>query len=145
MAEKNQDDKAVYDGRFGKYFDDEVSVSSVVWSTVLLAACCVIGMVITWYMNDYYANRAEAAKAPPSPVAEANLLQTPQGPLLQRSPGSKLSPEGELEEMRHAMDERLHGFGWVDEHAGVVHIPIDEAMDLLVAQGAGAIAERTGE
>ncbi len=145
MADKNHDGKAAYDGRFGKYFDDEVSVSSVVWSTVLLAVCCVIGMVITWFMRDYYADRAETAKAPPSPVAEANILQTPQGPLLQRSPGSKLSPEGELEEMRHAMAERLNGYGWVDEPAGVVHIPIDEAMDLVIAQRAGSTSERTGE
>lgn len=129
---------ASHDGRFGSYFDDEVSTSAVVWTTVWLAIVCALGMAITWVMQGYYADRAEAAKTPPSPVAEANEARLPIGPLLQRH------PEGELEALRHEMGERLHGYGWVDEHAGVVHIPIDQAMDLLVERMAAAPVEDAG-
>lgn len=37
-------------------------------------------------------------------------------------------------EMRRAQAERLHGWGWVDRKAGVVHMPIEEAMK-RVARG----------
>jgi hypothetical protein len=30
----------------------------------------------------------------------------------------------------------LHSYGWVDEAAGVVHIPIERAMELVVARAA---------
>ncbi len=32
--------------------------------------------------------------------------------------------------------ERLRSYGWVEPDAGVVHIPVDVAMDLLVGGGA---------
>ncbi len=124
-------DTAGHDGRFGDRFDDEISASSVVWTTAGLAVVCVLGMLITWGMQGYYASR-DAVK--PSPIAEANESRMPEGPLLQRD------PEGELEAMRREMAGRLGGYGWVDENAGVVHIPIEAAMSLLVEQGTGQAA-----
>jgi hypothetical protein len=35
---------------------------------------------------------------------------------------------------RQLEEERLHHYGWVDRARGVAHIPIDEAMDLVVAE-----------
>lgn len=35
-----------------------------------------------------------------------------------------------------AQRERLNEYGWVDRDAGVIHIPIEQAMDRLVAAGA---------
>jgi hypothetical protein len=29
---------------------------------------------------------------------------------------------------------RLHGYGWVDPKAGVIHVPIERAMELVVAE-----------
>ncbi len=129
-------DKApVHDGRFGESFDDEISASGVVWTTAGLAVVCALGMLITWGMWGYFAARANVQ---PSPIPEANESRMPEGPLLQRD------PEGELEAMRHEMAERLGGYGWVDENAGVVHIPIEAAMDLLVEQGTvAAVGEGT--
>ena len=120
-----------YDGRFGERFDDEVSVSGIVWTTVGLAVVCILGMLITWVMQTSSEARAAAAAPPPSPVIEANEPRVPPGPQLQRD------PEGELEALRHEMAEQLSGYGWLDEGAGTVHIPIEEAMDLLVERGIG--------
>lgn len=129
MADASPEQTGLHDGRFGDQFDDEVSVAGVLWTTALLAFLCALGMAITWVMQGYYADRAEAATPPPSPVAAANEVRRPEGPLLQRS------PEGELEALQHEMSERLNGYGWVDEATGVVHLPIDQAMDLLLERG----------
>ena len=125
---------STHDGRFGKRFDDEVSVPVILWITTGLALLCALGMLITWGMRGFYASQAAAMAPPPSPIAEANERRLPAGPLLQRD------PEGELAAMRHEMTERLSGYGWIDEGAGVAHIPIDKAMDLLVESGGGAEA-----
>lgn len=37
-----------------------------------------------------------------------------------------------LAELRQANEERLGSYGWVDQSHGIVHIPIERAMDLEV-------------
>jgi hypothetical protein len=37
--------------------------------------------------------------------------------------------------MRADEDERLNNYGWVDEDAGIVRIPISEAMKLTLQRG----------
>jgi hypothetical protein len=37
---------------------------------------------------------------------------------------------------REQQRRRLHGFGWVERERGVVHVPIDRAIDLYVAEHA---------
>jgi hypothetical protein len=40
-------------------------------------------------------------------------------------------------QQRRLEEERLHQYGWVDRARGVAHIPIDEAMDLVVTENRG--------
>lgn len=39
-----------------------------------------------------------------------------------------------LLELRARQDQQLGSYGWVDEKAGTVRLPIDRAMDLVVSQ-----------
>jgi hypothetical protein len=41
----------------------------------------------------------------------------------------------ELREFRDGEEEKLATYGWVDQNAGTVHIPIDRAMQLIVDRG----------
>lgn len=45
-------------------------------------------------------------------------------------------PYGELRQLDADQLERLNSYGWVDQQAGVVHIPIDRAMELEAAAAA---------
>ena len=40
-----------------------------------------------------------------------------------------------LKDVRAAEQQELHGYGWVDEKAGVARIPIDEAKKLTLERG----------
>jgi len=40
-----------------------------------------------------------------------------------------------LREFRSAEEERLAGYGWMDRATGMVHIPIERAMDLIARRG----------
>lgn len=45
-------------------------------------------------------------------------------------------PRNELYDFRTKEDTQLHSYGWVDKNAGTVHIPIDDAMRLMLERGA---------
>lgn len=50
-------------------------------------------------------------------------------------PRLQTSPTRDLQEMRRAENARLQSYGWVDRAAGMVRLPIDRAMALVVEQG----------
>jgi hypothetical protein len=41
----------------------------------------------------------------------------------------------ELNDFRYSEEEKLNSYGWVDQNAGVVHIPITRAMELIAQKG----------
>ena len=50
-------------------------------------------------------------------------------------PRLQLSPPGDLQSFRAREEAELHSYGWIDRTAGVVRIPIERAMDLVLQQG----------
>ncbi|MFZ0292277.1 MAG: hypothetical protein WAL52_01645 [Candidatus Sulfotelmatobacter sp.] len=51
------------------------------------------------------------------------------------SPRLEEDERGQLNGIRLQQDDELYSYGWVDEKAGTVHIPIERAMDLLAQRG----------
>ena len=51
------------------------------------------------------------------------------------SPRLEEDERGQLNGIRTAEDQVLYSYGWVDEKAGTVRIPIERAMDLLARRG----------
>jgi hypothetical protein len=76
-----------------------------------------------------------AADTPPSRLA-ASLPARPPEPRLQDHPAQ------ELTEFRARERQTLHSYGWVEPNAGVVRIPIERAMELVLARG---LPVRAGE
>lgn len=69
------------------------------------------------------------ARPAPEASALAEEREIPPSPRLQ------VTPSADMESMRAAEDNLLHSYGWVDKDSGVVRIPIDRAMDLLLQRG----------
>ena len=124
-----------FDGRFGKKFDDEVAMGPVVQVTIGVVVACLAGFLIIWWMMGWNAGKLEAAVPVAAPIDQANEQKLPTGPLLQAD------PEAELEAMRHEMSARLNGYGWVDQAAGVVHIPVAQAIGLLAVEPEAEVSE----
>lgn len=114
------------DGRFGDQFDDEVDIRAIVRITAGLAIISFVALVLMWALLRIL----EITEDRPRAQADAHPIveRMPAGPILQAD------PEGELAAMRREQAAVLHGYGWVDEAAGTVHIPIDTAMDLLLTE-----------
>jgi hypothetical protein len=45
------------------------------------------------------------------------------------------SPDEALKQLRATEDARLTTYGWLDRENGVVHIPIDRAIDMVLQRG----------
>ncbi|SRR5579862_483902 len=50
-------------------------------------------------------------------------------------PRLQVAPEQDLKAMRTRDEAELHSYGWIDRRAGIVRIPIERAMDLLLEKG----------
>ncbi len=56
-------------------------------------------------------------------------------PRLPAEPRLQQFPRNELYDFRVKEEQQLHSYGWVDKNAGTVHIPIDDAMRLVLERG----------
>ena len=63
----------------------------------------------------------------------ATLVKVP--PVEWVGPGLLVNAPVQLREMREREDQILNSSGWIDRSLGVVRIPIDRAMDLIVQRG----------
>jgi hypothetical protein len=87
----------------------------------------VLSMAAMWLMVRLFQGRETRADRPPSPLAEANERRLPPGPLLQ------VTPEAELQAFRQQEYRHLESYGWLDRTRGIAHIPIERAIELLLA------------
>lgn len=71
--------------------------------------------------------RARDTGPPQGPLSD--FRDTPEGPLLQAESGSGLA------EHRAQEVELMSKYGWVDRENGVVRIPVERAMELLLERG----------
>ena len=118
-----------HDGRFGDHFDDEVDSPKILQIVLGLAVLIVVSMVVSWWVLQIFLGQTPAAAVVPSPLPEASQRRLPPAPRLQSD------PEEELRQMRREMATRLNSYGWVDENRGIVRIPIDRAMEVLLTAG----------
>ena len=86
-----------------------------------------------------FAEHSERTQAPPATRVEQQSPPQIAVPL-------QTAPYADLENLRRSEDEALGTYGWVDRGAGVVRIPVERAIDLVVARGgAGALPVRAAE
>jgi hypothetical protein len=127
----------------GAFERRDIRVSGVVWFLVGLA---VAGVIITFVVNGFYHHleaRSEAEQAPVSPLVtnapkDTRHLSTDYKDYLKQnfpSPQLEIDERTQLDQIRSKEEETLATYGWVDQKAGVVRIPIERAMDLIAQRG----------
>ncbi|PYV23403.1 MAG: hypothetical protein DMG24_14050 [Acidobacteria bacterium] len=104
----------------------DASIRNVVLFGVALGVTIVFGLLVSAAVFHYFA--VHQPLGPPASPFE-NVRTLPPAPRLQ------VTPAQDLQHYRADEDTALNSYGWVDRKAGVVRIPIDRAMDLLLAKG----------
>src|SRR5689334_704243 len=94
---------------------------------IALALVCILSLALLFGLFRFFqsayggAERREAAEFDPKKVFPQPQLQT--------------TPVLDLKAIREEEERTLHSYGWVDKPKGVVRLPIDRAMDLMVQRG----------
>jgi len=108
--------------------ESDVNVRAILAFGAGLFAVVVVVMLVVWLFFRFM-NRPEAPESAREAMTTGQELRLPPEPRLQRT------PRDDLRAFRAAEDDVLNRYEWVDRGAGVVRIPIAEAMKLTVQRG----------
>ncbi|MFY9802806.1 MAG: hypothetical protein WA211_16120 [Candidatus Acidiferrales bacterium] len=100
------------------------------WAVALAVVLVVVFIAMRWLFLFY--GKEQSLGRPASPFENARVL--PPQPRLQ------VQPRADLHAYCVQQLATLNSYGWEDQHNGVVRIPIDRAMDLVLQQGLPARA-----
>jgi hypothetical protein len=100
----------------------------------LLIAGAII-LFCVWLLFQFFAGREGLTGPAEYPLSTGQQERVPPEPRLQTNPRQDLS------DLRAREDAVLGTYGWVDKNAGIVRIPIDDAMKLTVERGLPARRE----
>ena len=112
--------------------DGDLRVDWIALFVVALAALLVGAAAICWAFFGAELRRLTSLDPRPSPIEEQSSPVIPPEPRLQTSPPADMARY--LEEQ----NALLGSWGWADEQAGTVRVPIDRAIDLVVEKKARA-------
>lgn len=118
----------------------------VIGLTIFTAAVALAMYVMFLFLQ----RREQAAELRPSPLQREGQDRLPPEPRLQLAPGFEVrtedgrrvpldydteapverspQPQSEYWQVREEWRRKLHGYGWVDQNAGTVRVPVEEAM-----------------
>lgn len=119
----------------GEAYDSEIGYGLLLKLGFGLLAIVVVSAVLVYFLFARFLDWERAQEPEPPVLIEARA------PVL--VPGAKLlaEPEGYLAAYEADVATRLHGYGWVDEGQGTVHIPIERAIEIVAERGLPSRAE----
>jgi hypothetical protein len=98
------------------------------FGAALMIVAAVVHLLI-YVLFGYFNGRENVQKRATYPLAAEQGVRVPPEPRLQTN------PRQDLADLRAKEDEALTSYGWVDRNAGVVRIPIDQAIKLTLERG----------
>jgi len=134
MADTNRHDTGV------PVEDDGISYVGIGWFVVILTVTIVVCMAIVWGMFEWMSSRETSREAARSPLAAPVVTPTiEEGRVLlggsNPQPGVLVVESTVLRNFLDTEEIELATYGWVDENAGIVRLPIERAKALLLEQG----------
>jgi len=106
----------------------DVDPRKITLLAAVLVAVVAVCLVLTLWLFDFFASRADREQPPVSPLARG-ADQRPPEPRLQEVPMK------DIREMRAEEEVVLKTYGWVDKDKGVVRVPIEKAMEMIAKEG----------
>jgi len=121
----------------GAHEHSDINVRSVFGFLITLTVVVVVVQLGLWGMFHYLKGAYTAVDPEPNPMAGSERHPTPQDPIREfPQPRLQKDPALDVNKVRMTEDKLLNGPPtWVDEKAGVVRIPIEQAMQLTLERG----------
>ena len=110
--------------------ESDVDIRGILGFAAGLLVVAIVVHIAMWGLFRYFeASAAHHEEQPTYPLAAKQEQRLPPEPRLQTN------PRQDLADLRAAEDQTLTTYGWVDRNAGVVRIPVEEAMKLAIQRG----------
>lgn len=109
--------------------ESDVNVRGLFGFAAGLTLVVVFVAFVVWLLFQFFASREARKTTPEFPLATQQENRLPPEPRLQTNPRQDLS------DLRSKENQILTSYGWADKNAGVVRIPIDQAMKLMLQRG----------
>jgi hypothetical protein len=124
----------------GDFERRDLSAATLFYFFLSLALFVIVSSFVLKGFFTYLDRREKAVEEPVNPLVKnvpADTRHVPMGYPETAFPSPRLEQDErtQLNGILTKEDDILYSYGWVDEKAGVVHIPIDRAMDLLAQRG----------
>ena len=113
------------------HMSDEVRIRGFVWFLVVFVGFAIVSNLVLYWVFGILLAGHERPEV--SPLAESHA--TPPEPRLQGSAVHPPLPDEDLKTLEAAQQQELRRYGWVNQDAGIARVPIERAMEILVAQG----------
>jgi len=127
-----------YQPEHGSQFELEDFRPGTIYAFLVgLAFACIVVTVALW-TGYQVADSFMRARQPKNPMVEmqADTRRVSPAEVKQfAEPRLEINERTEINQFRLREEQRLHSYGWIDESAGVVRIPIDRAMQLIAERG----------
>ena len=111
------------------YERKDVDTESVIHVGVAVAVVAILSSVLVLFLFNFMVERARRAEPPNPPLARHEQGRQPPEPRLQEMPFKDIAA------LRAEEQLVLEGYFWVDEKAGIAHIPLAEAMKIVAEKG----------
>jgi hypothetical protein len=106
----------------------DANVAGLIQFAFWLAVVLVVTLVGMRFTFDHF-KKTQPLGATTSPMVSETARTLPPLPRLQ------VQPHVELAEYCAAQQQSVNGYSWIDQQAGIVHIPVDRAMGLILERG----------
>jgi len=114
----------------------DVSVRGIALFGAALAAMVllVLGAMVLWF-DHLASSESRLQREPVSMVTRGTRGAARPANPMPPDPRLQDDPAGDLARMRAEEQKALDGYGWVDRDRGVVSVPIEKAMEIVVKKG----------
>jgi hypothetical protein len=124
----------------GSYERQDMTPKSVLYFLLILGVATIFSVFLlrgVFVLLDRFTKASQPAVNPLVTKVPEDTRHVPRGYPQTAFPEPRLEDDerNQLDGILTEEQDRLYTYGWIDEKAGTLHIPIDRAMDLLVQRG----------
>jgi len=119
------------------YDHSDLGARGIIGFFIGMAVMVIFILILAWGFIRTYAHFEPKPLARTSAITVPEAQTGPKGDPASRFPAPQLQSDeaGDMNQYREAVEQQLNSSGWIDQQAGVAHIPVERAIDLVAQRG----------
>jgi hypothetical protein len=123
----------------------DIDTRTILMYMFYLALSVAAAFIASVFIFRFTSKIASDSDTPMAPVHRGIAATRPPEPMLQGVPGHTNDPQLDMRLKREADEAENEKLAWQDKPAGIVQIPVEEAMKIIVSKGLPAVAPPAAE